>query len=87
MSIKEVQETINYFEDYIGSNKMKIFHQKESGVAIIIIYNPNILGITKIKDLLTLNSDELRNLDLFYKTRDVNAFTKMLAMFRKLKQN
>jgi hypothetical protein len=87
MSIQELKDVLNYFEDFSEVNgKMKTFHNKETGEAIVIIYNPNILGITKLRDLLVLSKEELRNLDLYYKSRDLNKLMQVLKCFRKLKQ-
>ncbi len=87
MNVKEAEEALEWYEPYEGANKMKVFFQRESGIAIIILFNPNILGITKLKDLINLSSDELRNIDLYYRTRDQRDFMRMLSNFRKRKDN
>lgn len=86
MTREEVLNIDSVFDPFISpDNKMKIFHNKESGETIVIIYNPNILGITKLKDLLTLSAEALRNLVLYFKTRDYELLITILKTFRTIK--
>jgi len=82
MSIEELKKIDDAFLPYQGEDKMNIFHQKESGIVVIIIYNPNILGITKLKDLLTLTPEGLNNLNFYYKTRDQKQLENIMNIFR-----
>jgi len=85
MSIEELKKIEDAFLPYQGEDKMNIFHQKESGIVVIIIYNPNILGITKLKDILTLTPEGLNNLVFYYKTRDQYMLEEVLKVFRSYK--
>ncbi len=87
MSREEVRKIEDLFIPYDGLGKMKTFHNKESGEVIVIMYDPNILGITKLKDILTLNQEALRNLNLYYKTREEKQLESIIGLFRKRKEN
>lgn len=82
MSWRELEETKGLFTSYKGEGKMNIFFNKESGQVVVIIYDPNIIGITKLKDILTLSADELRNVTLYFKTRSRDEFEKILAIYK-----
>lgn len=62
--------------------KMKVFHSTETGETIVIIFNPNIVGITKLKDFLTLKADNLRNVIFWWKGRDVFTLDKIFGLWR-----
>lgn len=86
MSIEEVRRIEDLFIPYDGLGKMKTFHNKETGEVIVILYDPNILGITKLKDILTLSQEGLRNLNLYFKTREVYQLQNILSSYRKYKK-
>lgn len=86
MTRQELDEISNKFEPFSDPNlKLNTFHEKESGMVIMIAFNPNILGITKLSDFLTLKSDNLRNLAFWFKTRDSKRLEEMLGVWRKRK--
>jgi len=83
MTREEVKQLDRVFEKYDHpENKMNIFHNKETGEVITIIYNPNVVGISNLKDLLTLKADSIRNLILYYRTRNLDQLMKVMRGFR-----
>jgi len=88
MSIQEVKQLEEIFEPYNDPiYKMNLFHNKETGEVIVIVFNPSIVGITKLKDLLTLKAEAIRNLVLYYRTRDHANLIKVVRAFRSYKHN
>jgi len=87
MSIEELRKLEDKFLPYnMEGSKMNICHNREAGEVVVIIYNPNILGITKLKDLLTLNAEGLRNLLFYYRTRNEIALERVLSISRQYKE-
>ena len=84
MTIEELKGITELFEknEKISNNITKIFHNRESGEAIVIIYNPSVLNINIIKELLILSAEGLRNLLFYYRTKDVEELEKVLAIFK-----
>lgn len=88
MTKQERIDIENKFEEFVDlSLKLKLFHNYETGEVIMIVFNPNILGITHLKDFLTLKADHLRNLVFWFRTRDPNRLEIMLKIWRKVKYN
>lgn len=86
MSIVELMKVQGLFKPYNeDGNRMNVFHNKESGQAIVIIFNLNIIGLTKFKDILTLSPEELKNIILYFKTRDTDKLEKVLSLFKQRK--
>lgn len=85
MSIAELMKVQDKFKPYADFGKMNVFHNKESGQVIVIIFNPNIIGLTKFKDIITLNPEELQNVILYFKTRDVEKLEQVLSLFKQKK--
>lgn len=87
MTQQEVKDIQDKFEDFDNpSLRLRIFRNPESGEVIMIVFNPNILGITHLRDFLTLKADHLRNLTFWFKTRRADKLELMLGIWRKKKE-
>lgn len=82
----ELQQLQNEYEPFNdGENKMSTFHSKETGEVIILVFNPNVVGITKLKDFLTLRAESLRNVVFWWKGRDIDMLRKIYNLWRNKK--
>lgn len=86
MSLTELGNIKESFLPYKGNgDRMNMFFNKESGQVIVIIYDPNIIGLTRLKDILTLSTEELRNVRLYFKTRNASELENVLLIFNQKK--
>lgn len=80
IELQQLQDQYEPFSD--APNKMCTFHSKETGEVIVLIFNPNVVGVTKLKDFLTLKADSLRNVVFWWKGRDIDTLSKIYSLWR-----
>lgn len=86
MTVTEIHQLEQIFEPYNHpERKCYVFHNKETGEAIVVVFKPDVVGMNKLKDILTLRDQAFDDLVMYYKTRSFDELVKVLEAHRKRK--
>lgn len=86
MTVSEVHQLEEIFEKYDHPERRSyIFHNKETGEAVVIVFKPDVVGMTKLKDILTLRDQAFDDIILYCKTRSFDELVKIVGTIRRFK--
>ena len=87
MTVTEIHQLETMFEPYYHpERKCYVFHNKETGEAVLVVFKPDIVGMNKLKDILTLRDQAFDDLILYYKTRSFDELVRIVKGIRIFKK-